>query len=205
MAMSQAQWFTKLKSFLPSWWYENEKYQIAVLEAMAAVFAELDIEADNHFNETFISKATAPVLDAHGAERSVDRLTGELDAPFSQRIRYIINQSNPVDIKTMVDSLLIKGKCDIREHGLGDALFASRGSFCNRHEVFTDISYDTFSIVVDKQLHDPYSFLSRENFASREDFIGSSESSLPIFQAIAAAVNKAKAFGVLYRISETND
>jgi hypothetical protein len=203
MALTQAQWYQKLRGFLPAWWFEQENHQDAVLQGMSAIFAELDVEADNHFNETFITRSTAPVIDAHGAERNVTRLSGELDQPLSQRIRYILNQSNPNAIATLVNSLLVRGTCTVREHAT-DRIFCG-GSFLNRHEVFTDEFYNVFSIVVDKQVHDPYSFLSRGNFASRGDFVGSNESSLAQFQAIVEAVNKAKAFGVLYRVTETND
>jgi hypothetical protein len=203
MALTTEQWFLKIKSWLPDWWFEQPNHQVALLHGIAAIFAELDQEADNHVNETFISKSTAPVLDAHGDERNVDRLDGELDGPYSSRIRYIVNQSNPQAIKTLVDSILARGKSTIREHDT-DRIFCGQ-SFFNRHEVFTDAFHNVFSIVVDKQVHAPYSFLSRGNFAGRNTFVGTGQSDTARLQAIVAAVNKSKAFGVMYRLTETND
>lgn len=204
MALTKDQWFLKIKSWLPEWWFEKQNHQVAALYGLAAVLSELDQETDNHLAQTFISQSDAPVLDAHGDERNVDRLDGELNSPYSNRIRHIVNQSNPTALKALVDSLLTRGKSTIREHDT-DRIFASRGSFLNRHEVFTDAFHNVFSIVVDKQVHAPYSFLSRGNFAGRGTFVGTGQSDTARLQAIVAAVNKSKAFGVMYRLTETND
>ena len=55
---------------------------------------------------------------------------------------------------------------------------------------------------MDQQIPVSTAFLNREDFADREDFISSNESSLELFQAIVEAVNKNKSFGVSYRLIE---
>lgn len=205
MALTKSQWYDKVKTFVPDWWFETENHQVAVLQALAAVIAQVDQEADNHFNETFITRSSAPIIDGHGDERGVDRLPLENDGPYANRIRYIVNQSDPVDLALMVSALIVRGTVSIKEHETGDRPFLGRGTFCNRHDVFTDEFYNVFSIVVDKQIHAPYSFLGRHNFASRGDFMGTSTSLIGVLEQIVAAVNKAKAFGVMYRVTETND
>jgi len=202
MAQSQAQWYEKLKGFVPKWWFEQEKLAPAIFQAMAAVYAEAELKIENNQKETFILQADGDYLDAHGDERTVPRLPSEADDFYRQRVRNIVNSSNYPDIKALVDSLLINGESTIREHAYGDIVCFSRESFYSRAEVLTDAWYNVFSIIVDNQLHEPYSFYSRENFLSREDFVGSTTSDIKIFEQIVEAVNKSKAIGVQYRLLE---
>jgi hypothetical protein len=202
MALNQAEWYEKLKGFVPKWWFEKEETAPAIFQAMASVFADAERSIENNAKSTFILQSEAEVTDAHGDERNVERLPAEADPFYRERIRNIVNNSNYPTIKALVDSLLINGECVIREHFYGDMCFFSRENFMSRGEILTNSFYNVFSIIVDNQLHEPYSFLSRENFLSREDFYGSTSSDIKIFEQIVAAVNKSKAFGVLYRLLE---
>lgn len=205
MALTQNEWYLKLKSWLPTWWFEETGYNEAVLQGLAAVFAAVQENGEQHQQQTFITMSDTPFIDAHGDERGVDRLPAEPNGPYATRIQNLTSRTNVPSLKAAVDALLIKGESTFIEHGdwaEGHPYF-NREAFYNRRELFTDLSYNVFSIVVAKQLHDPYSFFNREYFANREDFVGSNESSQEIFDQIVASVNKSKVGGVMYRIVET--
>ena len=208
MALTTDQWFAKLRSFVPDNIFEEEEFQKAHWRGIAAVLSQLQLDFDGHFNETFILQADTNVLNEHGAERSLSRTERESNITFADRVRNLTNQSNCPAIKSLVDTFLINGEATIMEpsstksNGLA---FANRGTFLNRKTAFAQISYNTFSILVDEQKHAPYSFLNREQFTNREDFVGSNESSDRVFDLIVEAVNDIKALGILYRVIETTD
>jgi len=89
-------------------------------------------------------------------------------------------------------------------------VFFTRECFFDRKSVFIDVVYNTFSIVIEKQIHEPYSFydngVSPEigHFFSRSDFYGTNVSSENIFNLILAAVNRVKALGTVYRLIEVD-
>ncbi len=202
-ALTQQQYYEKLRAMVPPEFFEKENINVAIFNGIAAVFARLHQDAEDHFKETMIKypNATELFLDSHGEERNVERLSAEPDPVYSERVRNITNSSDVPAIKAIVDALLINGESTILENNEA-RIFASREQFYSRGDLFTEIFYNVFTIVVENQLHDPYSFTDREYFFSREDFLGATESDLAIFQQISAAVDKAKAFGVLYRILE---
>lgn len=183
MAQTQAQWYDKLRMFVPSWWFEQEAHNVAVFQALAKVMATLESDLEAHQTETFIAQADGNFVDAHGEERSISRLPSESDLAYSGRIRNLVNKANSPAIKAMVDALLLVGTCTIREHDLGESIFMSRGSYCNRREVYTDIFYNSFTIVVSNQ------------------GVGASADAMMV--SLARAVDDAKALGTLYRVSET--
>lgn len=204
MALTQEQWYQKLKSWVPQWWFEQERYNIAVFKAIAKVFSELESDIEAHIDETFITRASDHFLDAHGSERNVDRLSLEVDSLYADRIRRIINQSNRVAIKRIVDAMLIVGECKLIEHGL-EGPFASRGTYANRREIYTDRRWNQyFTVLIEKQIAASNSFANRSTFASRQNYIGTI-GPLPIeilLSSINTAIQKARAGGVLYRLIE---
>lgn len=182
MALTKEQWEAKVRTWVPTWWFEQEGNNAAVFAAIARVFAEIQTNAEAHALETYIMTSTAPTLDAHGSERSIARKAGESDASYRERIRNIVNSANPVAIRALVDALVLTGKCLLREH-MTDRIFANRDSFFNRREVFTDAYYyNAFSIIVENQ--------------------GGGPAAATAFATIVSAVNAAKAMGVLYRVIE---
>lgn len=201
MAKTKAQWYEKLKGWLPTWWFEKIQNQEAVLRGMAAILERLELSLDEHYDETFILKAYGPYLDEHGGERNTPRNAYELDPSYANRIRNIVNTTNCPAIKAAVDALLEVGTSIIREDFEGSPFF-DREYFFSRGDIMVETIINTFSIIVDRQVHAPYSFYSRENFCDREDFIGRNESSLELFQLIIDLVNRNKAFGTLYRVIE---
>jgi len=201
---TQAEWHKKLKSWVPAWFFAEEDVNTANFQALASVLAALEAHAVDHQRETFIAQAMSGYLDEHGLERNLTRINLELDSAFSERIRYITNSTPKANIKRLVDALLAVGESVITEDFNG-AVYFDREDFVSRAELFIEGIYNVFSIVVDKQVHQPYSFYDRENFYTREDFIGTNESSLELFKLIIEAVDKAKALGTLYRLIERTD
>lgn len=201
MALTKDQWLKKVVEIFPEWWLENVENQDAHMRGLAELLFQVESDIEDHFRETFIAQAAGEFLDAHGAERSILRTTGELDAQYSVRVRNITNRSNCPALKVLVDGFLIVGESQIFED-YNASLFMNRENFMNRGEVLINSIVNVFTIVVDKQLHDPYSFMDREYFLDRGDFMGSSESSEYVFQLIVEAVNQNKAEGTKYRVVE---
>ena len=202
MALTKEQWKEKLKSFFPKWYFEEEENQDAHISGIAALFAQLDSDIDAHIAEAFIQTSNDLYLDAHGGERTIPRLDGEKDSEYRARVRNLANQSNKQAIKAIVDALLMVGECTIIED-FEAGVYCNRENFVNRGAIIFDPKIlNTFSIIVDKQIHEPYSFVDREYFCNRENFIGTITSSSYVFNLLVEAVNNAKALGTLYRVIE---
>ena len=201
MTLTKEEWFKKLKSWVPHWYFENPEIQQAIFYAVAEVLSKAQLEVQDNVDQTFLTLADGSYLDLHGSERSVDRITGELDPSYSTRIRNFSNYSNKHSIKSLVDALLINGECQIAED-FDSGLFLNQGVYLNRGQLLTELIVSAFTIVLENQVHSPYSFLDREHFMNREDFTGTLETPDSLFDAIIAAVDKVKAFGVLYRVYE---
>lgn len=203
MVLTKDQWFAKLSAQVPSWWFERRLYQVAYLKALAAVLHEIQVGAQEQIDSTFIMRAADQVLDAHGDERGVERLTDELDISYAPRIQRLISQADMLSIKAIVDAILGNaGECQIQEW---TSSFWGSGIYANRDFYFTAVRHNTFTIITPPaaSAHAPYSFMSREAFVNRENFMGSLGSSEDKYASIMAAVDAAKAFGTLYRIVES--
>jgi hypothetical protein len=163
-ALTQQEWYDKTKSWVPDWFFEKEYYQKAFFMALAKVLNSENIEMLAQVDETFISRAIGLTLDQHGYERTIIRYPGELD---------------PIDIALVATAFLLTGIATVYEN---DGLFSDRECFSDRRQLWVDITYDAFSIVV------PYQ--------------GAGSPGLTVLQAIATAINGSKALGTLYRIVE---
>ena len=201
MAITKEEWLNKLKGWVQAWRFESPEYQQALFYAIAKLLTEAQNNVDTIASQTFISEAEGSSLDLHGSERDVARVAEELDPSYAIRIRNFTNYSNKVSIKTLVDALLIMGTSTINED-FNSVVFADRESFTDRGQLLFESILNSFTIVVDNQTHSPYYFCDREQFIDREEFVGTTESPIELFNAIIAAVNKVKAFGTLYRVYE---
>lgn len=201
MSKSKDDWYLSLKGWLPQWWFEQVENQEAVLYGMAAILERLGQAVDDHTKETYICQAQAAYLSEHGFERNLFRYDAELDPAFAIRIKNITNTTNCPAIKEIVDALLEVGFAEIREDFNGGPFF-DREYFSDRGDILINAIINTFSIIVDRQVHAPYSFYSREYFVDREDFIGRNDSGLDLFNRIIESVNRNKALGTLYRLIE---
>lgn len=204
MALTQQQWYNKLRSWVPTWYFETEKYNDAIFQGWAKVFSQAQQNAEDHQKQNFILQCETLFLDLQGDERNYKRLPRETNPVYAKRVQSLLNKSNGPSIQDLVNEILIVGTCTLREHGLGDIICANRGSFLNRREVFTNIYYNTFTLIVERQIHPPYSFLNRSYFLSRGNFLGSNHSDQTVFDLILEVVNNVKAAGTLYRVLERN-
>lgn len=202
MALTQQEWYDKLKNFVPTWWFsQGGAYTPALFWAMAAVFTQLEEDSHDQFVSTFFTTSEAPVLDIIGYERQVDRISGEADALYVARVQNITSHSNVPDIKALVDSLLIVPGCEILE-APDDSPYCSRGAYCSRNTFMMELRQNYFLVVLPRQVHAPYSFTSRSYFCSRSAFAGSVDVTSGIFPTIIAAVDAVKAFGVMWGMVE---
>ena len=203
MAKTQDQWFNTLKSWVPQWFFEREIYSYALFQALAKLLTQLSEDVEDSVRQTFIDEAVGAYLDLLGDERGCVRITGEFDAQYAVRIKNksLVNQSSKPALLAIINQLLIAGEAAVKEDWQG-GVFYDRDSYYNRAEIVLDPIDNAFTIVVDKQVHEPYSFYDREYFHDRNAFTGTDLSSDYVFQLILNAVNDNKAFGVLYRIFE---
>ena len=201
MALSQTEWFEKLKSLVPTWVFEKDKFNVAIFQGMAKVLEQGQLQYENHLKETFIDTAGEDFLDIHADERSVERLPSDTISTYRQKIKNIVNNSNCPAIKVLVDALLIKGESTITEHHTPENFF-NREAFYNRGVLGNEVEYDAFTILVDFQVPDPSGFFDREAFYDREFTYGSHDSLLSVFENIVDTVNKNIAYGTVYRLIE---
>lgn len=203
MALTQQQWYERLRTWVPTWVFETEDTNVAIFQSIALLLSLQQLSAEEFKAQTYLGTATGIWLDLHGAERGVTRLAGELDDQYRIRIRKAstISQLSVPSIKEIVDSFLIMGQATIREDFEG-AVFCDRDEYANRGSLLLEPITNAFTIFVDKQVRPPESFADRESFSDRLSFTGSDVSSDYIFELIVKAVNENKALGVLYRIIE---
>lgn len=202
---TQNQWYAKLQSFVPMQYTVDEGIFTAVFYALAKAFSAQGTVADEMVRDTFILLSRDGTLDTHGGERSIDRIVTlfrELDPAYRIRVQNFFSQPNKFAIKSVIDKILIRGVSQIRED-FEAAFFFDRETFFNRGAILLDPAIiNTFTIVVDRQVHTPYSFLNREYFSNRGDFVGRNDSSEEVFNLILQIVNNTAALGTLYRIVE---
>lgn len=201
--LTKDQWYAKIKTFVPSWFWTTELNNKAWASSLAKCAEQLQIALAASVNDTFIMKAAAGVLDTHGAERSIPRVSAELDSPYAVRVQNLFNQSNVVALATLITKVLVSGTARIQED-FASVPFCSRDNYANRAVLFLSTPMvNGFSVVVNKQTHAPFSFCSRDFYESRgEAFCGTDVSLDTVFASIRQIVDDNKAMGTLYRIYE---
>lgn len=198
--LTKAQWEEKIRSWIPSWYFERGDIATARVKALAAVLEAIEGSLAGHVSATYIAEAEGDVLDLHGSERRVTRIEEELDAAYSPRVRAIVNLSNPPAIKRLVDAILIRGECEIRED-FSSGLFCDRGAYLSRGEILLEsVIKNAFTVVIQTQRSDAMAFTDRGDFLDRGAFAGDDAGSFDIMEAIRVAVNQARAAGCLFRI-----
>jgi len=201
MAQSQEEWFQKLKQMVPSWVFERDVFNVAKFQGLAKILEQAQLKYEEHISNTYICQAEDEFLDIHGDERSIKRLSADTNSTYQQKIKNILNKSSCPELKLLVDALLISGESSFIE-GFNSQNFFTRSSFFNRNVISSDYDYDAFTVIVDKQIPEPVTFATRENFYSREDIYGSSVSVDSVFENIVQIINDNKAFGTVYRLIE---
>lgn len=199
--MSIELWKTKVDAFIQNSVYKDTVYTDAVLWGLAAVLCKIDETLDFHTVQTYICEAQRAYLLEHGKERKVDPKVDETDASYATRVKQIANRVSCPDIKAVVDELLDFGEATIIEDS-NSAIFLNRDDFLNRGEVIIDQILTAFTILVDNQVHEPYSFADNGFFADNGDHMGHIASNLELFNIIIEAVNAVKACGTAFRLIE---
>jgi hypothetical protein len=202
MSLTQEQWNQKLRSLVPSWVFEKNEETAKIFNAAAKCLFVMQRDASDHIKETFIDEGSEEYVALHGEERSVERLQLEALSSYRERVKLIVNKSNVPAIKSIVDSLLIRGQSIIIEHSQQSGNFLNRNSFLDRNILDFQVLYNAFTIIIDYQIPEPTSFYNRGAFLDREFLNGSSLSSDTVFANVIKAVNEAKAFGTVYRLIE---
>lgn len=199
--MSQQSWYDKLRTSVPSWVFENKNFNEGLFQAFAKSLDSIEVNFKGHLSETFIDTSEGKYLDQHGQERDIERTSGELDPSYASRVKKIENNSNCVGIKSIVDAFLVNGESQIIEH-FNVSNFYDRESFIDRDIIDVEVLFNAFTIMVSKQIPAATNFYNREVFMNREFIGGSDTSDINIFNNIVESVNKAKAFGTVYRLIE---
>lgn len=203
IVLTQEQWYIKLQSYVPLWFFEESGGEAeADFWALAKVLETIQQVGSNHIKETYIDQATGEYLDEHGNDRNKVRTSDDTKETFRAKIKRIISSANLNAIKRLVDAILINGESTIIEHHSAEN-FCDAGAYLDRNVIGTDdLLYNFFSILVYHQIPEPDAFCDRLSFCDREDMIGSDVSDPKIFENIVAAVNANKAYGVSYRLIE---
>jgi len=201
---TKAQWETKIKSWVPAWFYTDKPTETAIIRAFAKVFSEIELDLDDEVAQTFIGEAVDGYLGMLGDERSVEKFPGEFDDDYRKRVRAaIISNANIPAIIALLNKIVIRGEVFVKEDYEVQA-FMNRGAFLNRGEIFIEPILNTYTIVVDRQVHAPFSFFNRDFFCNRKDFIGQASSSAKVFDLMIKTVKEEKALGTFFRIVERN-
>lgn len=116
MAQTKEQWYDKIATFLPGWMLDKPAQGVfantltpeleALFFGLAEVAAVMEAEVYAQFAKTYLDNATAELLDLHGNERLVDRLTGETDAAYRPRIKAFGATFNETSLENALDSIL---------------------------------------------------------------------------------------------------
>ncbi len=198
--LTAAEWEEKLRSWVPSWYFERDEVSRARMKGLAAILAALEDSLADHIAATYIMESEGDVLDLHGDERKVARLHLELDPNYAPRVQKIVNNSNKPAIKAIVDAILLIGECDVRED-YAYGIFCDRGSFWSREEILLESAIrNAFTVVIQNQRPHALAFTDRGFFLERDVFAGDDAGSFDILEAIRVAVNQARAAGCLFRI-----
>lgn len=199
---TKAQWFAKFKSWLPQWVFNETTYTNAIFGGIAKTLETSDEATKNLVDSTYIDKAVGEFLDLHAFDRNLERYQDESDLSFATRIKgsSLQSQCDKIALMALINKVLVRGKCVII-NDYESEVFVNRDIYANRGHILIEPIYNTFTVIVDKQVHEPFSFSDREAFVSF-DFVGQNESDLELFNSIINIINSNKAFGTLYRIVE---
>ena len=199
--LTKQEWLNKIKKNAPSWVFEKEQNTVAFFGGLGALFAAIQEDVAAQIRESYINTAQGNFLDLHGEERGLTRFLNENDFGYRSRIKTIKNKSNFISLRSLVNSILVKGEATFIENNNEGGFFVSRNSFCNRGIIDFPFLINAFTIIIDEQKPEVESFVGF-SFASRGDFMGSKGSIQDALDSIVRTVNENKGFGIFYRLIE---
>lgn len=122
MALTRNQWYAKISKFVPSWWFEDAEadvcYAVALFQAIAAILEQVQKDADDQFDATFITRQTTPIEDLSGQERGIPRNPGESDVSYAARIQQLFGVSDEPNLQEVVDGVLNNGPAFLIENAV---------------------------------------------------------------------------------------
>jgi hypothetical protein len=116
MALTSDEWFQRLKSWVPGWFFDSEGVQGALFRSIASGLNQVQSDSDELLSQTFISTASGNYLDLHGSERRITRNSGESDATYSSRVRIATNTATDPSMEQLIDGTLNNGVSQIIEN-----------------------------------------------------------------------------------------
>lgn len=127
MALTKDQWFTKISAWVPSWFFEQSKYNVAYFKGIAKLFADAQAFSEAEVGDTFILDADPDSLSALGEERGVNQGASESQGSFASRVQHIVNVANPDALPGVISIALNNGVATVIENWqygfFDDALF----------------------------------------------------------------------------------
>lgn len=179
---TQDEIFDKLKRLLPRWFTKDntDTFNIAHLQAVAAILQKAYEQKDSHVDNTFFTLASEEFLETLGEERGIVRYAGEDLEAYRLRARSFENQTDWILIKSLVDGLVTVGESDVLVDEYNGGMFAARQAFCDRGNIMILYIKNGFSIIIDHQGGEPDAF----------------------FEVIRDAARAQLAFGVDFRLVE---
>lgn len=155
MALTKEQWASKIRTFLPQWFFEVENNNIAYINGLSAALAEIQSALEQNIEKSFIENSSGTLLELHGSERVVSRATNETDASYRERIRLLLNLTNYSELMTAIKAALNNGEPILIENDdhsfLGDDEF---GFYLNSDSaVLTDQykNWNWFTVLIPPQ------------------------------------------------------
>lgn len=212
MAVTQQQWFNRLQSWVPSWFFELSGVNYAHFWALAKLLAQEELIAEKKLNDTYITFAEGAYLDHKGEEWGVFRLFGESDADYRVRIRKSIARSgvDKISIQELVTSLT--GPLSLVQEWHDSHNFANSGAYANIGHLMLEEEYNQFYVFIDRieNLFPPSSFMNLDAFLDTRSFLVDNEFNWDVpsgegeanFEAIWQAIQDAKAAGVRFTLTE---
>jgi hypothetical protein len=152
MGLTQAQWYSKITTFIPGLLLNvSDGVQAAFLQALAKLVEAAQADAEYFVDQTFIDDAEDNFLDLHGAEREVVRSEGEIDHPnYGDRIRYITSSTAYSSLFSLVQAILNNGTPILFENcnaGVDDFYAGDEGAYLRSKRKI----YNRFSVIIPGQ------------------------------------------------------
>lgn len=212
MTVTQQEWYDRLSSWVPGWFFENQGVNYAHFWALAKLLAQQELIAEKKLNDTYINFAQGAYLDHKGEEWGVFRLFGESDEDYRIRIRRSIARSgvDKISIQNLVTELA--GPLSLVQEWHDSHNFANSGAYANIGHLMLEEEYNQFYVFIDRieNLFPPSSFMSLNGFLDTGSFLVDNEFDWEVpsaegaanFDSIFNAIQEAKAAGVRFVLIE---
>lgn len=106
MALTQEQWFDKIKRWHPQGFIEEGSTLEANFQGLAKLLSVQQEDMEATQRQTFLENQTGNLLDTAGGERLVARKEDEVDVPYRNRIRTTGAAVSPDPLQTAINKLL---------------------------------------------------------------------------------------------------